>query len=90
MKASKCVCAATGDHTPEQIPEMINNPLGYLWLLNMQNTTTVAYAGHPGARVGRKAAVRWMITEMLTTHPTMGETPEHQHGNQGEHPRRKP
>jgi hypothetical protein len=27
-------------YTEEQIAEMINNPLGYLWLLNVQNTTT--------------------------------------------------
>jgi hypothetical protein len=31
---------APGDYTPEQIAEMINNPLGSLWLLNVQNTTT--------------------------------------------------
>ena len=29
-----------GGYTPEQIAEMINNPLGYLWLLNVQSTTT--------------------------------------------------
>jgi hypothetical protein len=29
-----------GSYTPEQIAEMINNPLGSLWLLNVQNTTT--------------------------------------------------
>ncbi len=29
-----------GGYTAEQIAEMINNPLGYLWLLNVQNTTT--------------------------------------------------
>jgi len=31
---------APGGYTPEQIAEMINNPLGSLWLLNVQNTTT--------------------------------------------------
>ena len=31
---------APGDYTPEQIAEMINNPLGYLWLLNVQSTVT--------------------------------------------------
>jgi hypothetical protein len=31
---------APGGYTPEQIAEMINNPLGYLWLLNVQSTTT--------------------------------------------------
>jgi len=29
-----------GGYTPEQIAEMINNPLGNLWLLNVQSTTT--------------------------------------------------
>jgi hypothetical protein len=29
-----------GGYTEAQIAEMINNPLGYLWLLNVQNTTT--------------------------------------------------
>jgi hypothetical protein len=32
--------AATGGYTPEQIAEMINNPLGSLWLLNVQSTAT--------------------------------------------------
>ena len=32
--------AAPGGYTPEQIAKMIANPLGYLWLLNIQNTTT--------------------------------------------------
>lgn len=32
--------AATGGYTAEQIAEMINNPLGYLWLLNVQSTVT--------------------------------------------------
>jgi hypothetical protein len=32
--------AAVGGYTPEQIAQMINNPLGYLWLLNVQTTTT--------------------------------------------------
>ena len=31
---------APGGYTPEQIAEMINNPLGYLWLLNVQSTIT--------------------------------------------------
>ena len=31
---------APGGYTPEQIAEMINNPLGYLWLLNVQSTVT--------------------------------------------------
>jgi hypothetical protein len=31
---------APGGYTPEQIAEMINNPLGSLWLLNVQSTTT--------------------------------------------------
>ena len=31
---------APGGYTPAQIAEMINNPLGYLWLLNVQSTTT--------------------------------------------------
>ena len=31
---------APAGYTPEQIAEMINNPLGSLWLLNVQNTTT--------------------------------------------------
>ena len=31
---------APGSYTPEQIAEMINNPLGSLWLLNVQSTTT--------------------------------------------------
>lgn len=31
---------AAGGYTPEQIAAMINNPLGYLWLLNVQYTTT--------------------------------------------------
>jgi hypothetical protein len=31
---------APGGFTPEQIAEMINNPLGYLWLLNVQSTAT--------------------------------------------------
>ncbi len=31
---------ARGGYTPEQIAEMINNPLGYLWLLNVQSTVT--------------------------------------------------
>lgn len=31
---------ASGDYTPEQIAEMINNPLGSLWLLNVQSTAT--------------------------------------------------
>ena len=32
--------SAPGGYTPEQVAEMINNPLGYLWLLNVQSTTT--------------------------------------------------
>ena len=31
---------ALGGYTPEQIAEMINNPLGHLWLLNVQSTIT--------------------------------------------------
>jgi hypothetical protein len=31
---------APGGYTAEQIAEMINNPLGYLWLLNVQSTAT--------------------------------------------------
>ena len=31
---------ALGGYTPEQIAEMINNPLGHLWLLNVQSTAT--------------------------------------------------
>lgn len=32
--------APPAGYTPEQIAEMINNPLGSLWLLNVQTTTT--------------------------------------------------
>jgi hypothetical protein len=62
-----------GDYTPEQIAEMINNPLGYLWLLNVQNTT-VWYYGEVTEKLhqSRKAQNTLLLQPVLS----MQLTPE--------------
>jgi hypothetical protein len=64
----------SGGYTPEQIAEMIKNPLGYLWLLFIQNDTTW-YNGDIPDRLGEgrsKPQNSFLVQPVLSMQFTQG------------------